>query len=249
MRHSPFKTMCILILFILTNSFTSKINAQGTINIRAGLNISSLYDMTTDDYYRYGEPEFDNKPAYFVGLSYYKSNNKLIRLESSLNICSKFVSLDVTTGGIGSSSTIDADYKLYYADISVYPVIGFGDRLRFVGSIRPNIGLMFASDHTGTKSHWSQSFEMYEPSTSYSSPVTGKAEEFSFISVDLGLNLRLEYTLTDKTGVLLECQYSKGLNNISEIIEFHCNLKNILVGTGIIIKLSGNTTCKAYDSL
>jgi hypothetical protein len=248
MRYSFSKTIRILILLILTNSLTSKINAQGTINIRAGLNNSRLYDMTTDGFYRHGKPEFDNKPAYFLGLSYYRSNKKLIRLESSLNICSKFVSLDVTTGGIGSSSTIDADYKLYYADISIYPTIGFGDRLRFVGSIRPNIGLMFASNSTGTKSYWSQSTGMYEPPTSNSWPVTGKAEEFLFISVDLALNLRLEYTLTDKTGVLLECQYSKGLNDISMINEFHCNFKNLLVGAGVTIKLSGNNTCKAYDS-
>lgn len=219
-----------IVLILISIGFLKDISGQNGIAIRSGYNESWLYDKGSAEDYRYGEPEFDEQPAFYLGFSYYRSKYKHIRFESSLNLTSKFVSLNSIDGGNGSYTTIDADYKLFFADISIYPALVFGDKLKFIGSIRPNIGLMFASLSSGEKSAFN--------GMSSSNSMSGWAEEFSFLSLDLALNARIEYTLTKKIGVLLECQYSKGLNDISNNGVFEYNFQNILIGTGITIQLS-----------
>jgi len=238
MLQNFYKTIRIsAILALVPCSYINPLLAQGEINIRAGLNNSWLYDIGSSDEYRYGEPEFDHKQAYYLGFSYYKPNNKRIRLESDINICSKFASIYASSGGIGSYTTIDAEYSLYYADISVYPAVTFGDKLNFIASIRPNIGLMFASSRSGEESYWAMSDEPYT-NTFSTSPVSGDGkEEFAVISFDVAFNVRLERALTEKSAILIECQYSKGLNNISKLNEFKYNFNNVLVGTGIVLRL------------
>ena len=122
----------------------------------------------------------------------------------------------------------------------------FGNKIKIIGSIRPIISIMFASRSSGEKSWWIISTEYGVPPTTGSKTISGWANEFKFLSFDLAFNTRIEYKLNEKLGVLLECQYSKGINNISNNGDFEYNFQNLIIGTGIRVQLSNNN-CSAFD--
>lgn len=247
MKYFYILLKCTSVLLIaVSQGIVKDLNGQNTINIRSGYSESWLYDMGPRDEYRYGDPEFGSKPAFYAGFSFYRPKKKHIHLEYSINLTSKFVSLYTTYGGLGSSVTTDADYKLFFSDISVYPAVVFGNKIKIIGSIRPIISIMFASLSSGEKSWWIIGTEYGVTPTTGSKTISGWANEFKFLSFDLAFNTRIEYKLNEKLGVLLECQYSKGINNISNNGDFEYNFQNLIIGTGIRVQLHNNN-CSAFD--
>jgi hypothetical protein len=231
----------ILSLLVLEFGIINDIQAQGQLYIRTGINYSWLHNIGQTGNLRYGEPVYDSRPAFYMGFSYQAASKKFVRLESSFDLTAKFVSMVTKIGGLGSYTITDADYELYYTDLSVYPVFYFGNKLKFVASIRPNFGFMVASHRSGESTSWSQGTIPYESPIVVTGPVSGNAtEEFSSVTFDLLVNLRIEYPISDNLGIMLECLYSMGLNNISNYGDYHYNFNNVKLGTGILVKLSEN---------
>ena len=226
-----------LFLIVLTAFLRTDLKSQNQLSMVAGYNRSKLYEKGNTDNYRYGPPEFESKPAYFLSVSYAKKRNHLIHWETSVDITSKFVSVNSQSGGKTSSYINDCDYKLYYSNLSYCPVIELGKKIKFSFLAGPSAGILFSSKRTGTGAY---SNLVLEPSlTVYSDePLRGDAnDDIAIWTVDIKAGVRIEYPLSEKAGIVIESRYSQGINNISKISNFEFACKNYSVGTGLSFKL------------
>lgn len=232
------KFSCLLILFfcISTHTFSQKV-----MNLYAGTNYSRLNDMGPEENksYRYGPPEFDQQISGFIGITFYKPNDKLFRIEYGLNLTSKFISIEATTGGKGSHSTTKGNYKLVYADFSIYPGIVLGKTTKFIFYTGPNLGLLPIAYRTGMEYNVVYVNEPYNQANTWDNEISHNGyEDFKFYTFDIKAGMRIEYTVLKTKKMYIESCYSRGLVNISNYGEFRYKFNNVSIGIGLVLDLT-----------
>jgi len=219
-----------IFLLALLTCYGLILYTQKNIFFKAGYNQSFLYEIGDNDY-RYGPPELGSKPAYYFGLTYYKDKGKVIHWETWLNVTQKNFSMYYRSGGLGGWSGCDCDYHSSYIDLSYYPVLEFGKKLKVAGSIRPGLEILLYSHREGEYSNYlmgNTEIETEQISESY---------RYFLLGLNVNFNLRLVYNLNNRVGILLEGQYSQGIINNQLGAGIKLNFNNYSAGTGIALFL------------
>jgi hypothetical protein len=227
------KTIHFLILSILINSVTS---AQYNLLVRGGINYSDFQGENI----RNSDSKFSFsgcKPAFYCGLTYYKSKIQYVHFEVTCNLTTKRFSCDHKTDYRDYNHSFDGKFKLHLLDLSVYPVVGFGNDHRVSFSVRPNMGILV--------------FSHFEGSSKYDSNKgsSGNEDKYGFVeeaqcfqlSFDLEYNLQFEYKHTDKVSYFYEVQFSHALLNYSFSESTRFKTFNYKLGAGIRYKIGDNT--------
>lgn len=217
-------------LLVLFSWYGLILCSQRIIFIRTGYNQSFLYEIG-DNSYRYGPPEFDSRPAYYFGLTFYKNKSRIFHWEWWLDFTKKHFSMNYTSGGLGFWETCNYNYRSCYIDLSYYPVLELGSRLKVAVSIRPSLEILLDSYYEGEKI--SNIRGSTTPKTEQKSGNSG----YFFLGLNVRFNLRFVYNINNHIGILLEGQYSQGITNNFLGSGIKLNFNNYSAGTGIALFL------------
>jgi hypothetical protein len=220
--------------------FSLVLFGQGSVSLKAGYNNSTLNDKSDPDEYRYGRPEFESKPSFYISLSSTQSDRIFFHWEESIDFVVKNFSFKGTSGGLGSSTTIDCDYKLYYLNVHYLPVLEFGGNIALSVKAGPSIDYLFKSKRNGIKEYFYMNFNPPMPASNHleTTILNGSAQsDIHNCSLNFVANAKLTFKISQGIGFLLDFNYSKGLTNISMINDFRFTCNNFSIGAGISFKL------------
>ncbi len=205
--------------------------SQKTIHFTAGYNQSFLYEIGVTGSYRYGPPEFGSKPAFYSGLTYYKDKGKAVHCETWLDFTQKNFSLYYRSGGIGFWEGCNCDYRSSYIDLSYFPVIEIGKKYRIAGSVRPGLGILLYSHREG------EHMKYLTGNTDIETEQISESYRYFLLSLDVIYNLRFMYVINERSGIILEGQYSQGITDNQLGPGIKLNFNNYSIGIGIALFL------------
>ncbi len=217
------------------------INAQTLVGIFAGYNSSKVYESASSPSY---VSSYKYSPSFILGLHYKERKNNVLNLTLGFDYLKRVAETYSST----TSHTIrDIDYNIHSINFRILPEFSSGNKIQFYANFGPYFGLIITSNRSGF-----EEFHAMEPFTTIDyTDVSGNAnEDFNAFDFGVSTTLGIEISITEKIFLLVDANYSIGINDISDgsydKYEVKLNTKNFYATGGVVYKFDDFNLTKLF---
>jgi hypothetical protein len=194
-----------LFLFVLLSPLLLK--GQSFIGIQGGTNSSKFY--TTGTSTPHYSDKFDSPTSCIFGVTYKQRKDQAIHLSVNFDYLYRNFNADITSGGLGGSTSSDLEVDIHSLNLRVLPEMRVGKNIGFYFNIGPYFGVIVNSQKTES---WETVIYSGETYTGYESG--NSMAEFNGLDIGISSSLGLEIPLAGKILIIPEVNWGVGLTNL-----------------------------------